>query len=84
MTGMVNLRTAVVETAIRHGAQWWNLQKAVMNRQMWNLHKAVNNRQMGAALATASNGGSQKRERNNDNLSGTSHQKQVKREERGN
>ena len=35
-------------------------------------------------LATASNGGSQKRERNNDNLSGTSHQKQVKREEREN
>ena len=35
-------------------------------------------------LATASNGGSQKRERNDDNLSCTSHQKQVKREEREN
>ena len=36
-------------------------------------------------LATTSNGGSQKRERNNDDdPSGASHQKQVKREERGN
>ena len=61
------------------------LATTAFGKQLELLKEPYESRDKDVELATTSNGGSQKRERNNDDdPSGASHQKQVKREERGN